>query len=733
MSESDSIKIKRREFIIGSAAVCLGFCMPGRSPFAAGSENSEIISAAHWVRVAPDNTVTIMSPAAEMGQGSMTAIPMIFAEEFDVAWEQVKIEFSPSDDTHFKNPTSWVRSIMLTLGSSAVSGYYDTARLYGAQARQMFLSAAAERWGVPVNSLRTEKGVISMSPGVKKITYGELAADIDPASVSGKIATPALKAPSEFNIIGKSVERCDVPDKVKGIPLFSIDIDLPGMLFATVVHSPVNGAPVEKIINKKQIESRKKVLRVVSLKDAVAVVAESYEVALKAEKDLEIQWGRVDKLDNYSDESGFNTHLQMLRNSELSGIVVQQAGDVGKVKNKVEKEFSAEYFSDYIYHAQMEPLNAVADVKSGGVDLWVGTQAPTHCIRSVAKELNLPEAKINLKRMFLGGGFGRRGAQDHDYVIDAVRLSGIMKKPVKVIWSREADVKSGRFKPIKAVAMKAGLDARDKLLSWEHRTVSDEALKQSDPYRYEKAQGWPVISSSGMESDYDIENIHAEIVDPDTGVRTSPHRGIGATVNKFASESFLDEIALRKNIDPLDIRLGLLHRHDRAIQVLHTVSDMAEWEQRKRNTGFGMAFDSVYFPSAYVVKVGVNKSTGVIRVEKVWAAVDVGLALHPDNIQAQLEGQIIFAISSMLKERITMSNGAVDQSNFHDYPVLRMNEVPDMEITVISNPDAKPAGVGDSRLSAIPAAIANAYTDASGIRLRHMPFTPERVKISLSV
>ena len=280
--------------------------------------------------------------------------------------------------------------------------------------------------------------------------------------------------------------------------------------------------------------------------------------------------------------------------------------------------------------------------------------------------------------------------------------------------------------------MQAGEDADGKLISWHHRTASDEALKQSDPYRYEKGGGWPVISSGGMEIDYDIDHVLAEMLDPDTGVRAAPMRGIGGSINKFAGECFLDEITLQKGMDPLDIRLQLLSKHAIAQKVLSTVAKMSGWRKRHSGAGLGLAFQTAYYPTAYVVQVTVDLKTGVIRVPKVWVALDVGIAIHPKNIIGQLEGQIIFAISNVLKERITMTNGVVDQSNFHDYPVMRMSDIPEIEVEVLTRSNSKPLGVGDSRCEIIPAAIGNGFSDLTGKRLRHLPFIPSRVMKSLN-
>lgn len=734
LSKDKRAKITRRDFLVTTSGICFSFVLPGTGP--AYTDLTERRNEFHlaWVKIGTDNTITIMSPAAELGQGSMTALPMIFAEELDADWNDVRIEFSPADDVNFKNPTSWVHGIMLTLGSSTVSGYFDTVRYYGAQARKLLLLTAARHWNVPMEELTTEPGMVVHTDTLRRIRYGEIAKldiEYDPLP---EVTESDLKPIDQFRIIGSDLPRYDVPGKVTGSALYSIDVNLPGMVFATVTHSPVKGGIPLSISNETQIAKRTDILRIIKLPDAVAIVSRTYEAAYLAEKELDIAWSKVNKLVNYSDAKGLEMHSRLARDTSLKGMPVQEQGDAHEALKAAAKTWQAEYLSDYLYHAQMEPLNAVANVKENGktVEVWAGTQAPTHCVRSVARELGIAVDKVQLHRTYLGGAFGRRGAQDHDFVIDAVQLSRHMKLPVKVIWSRESDVRTGRFKPIKAMLLRAGENAQGKLIAWSHRTASDEALKQSDPYRYEKVKGWPVISSVGMDIDYDIENISAQILDPDTGIRTSPLRGVGGTINKFASESFLDEIALDKKVDPLDLRLQLLHNHPVAKKTLNTVAEMSNWKNRRQDEGLGLAFDSLFYPTAYVVKVAVDKNTGVISIPKVWVALDVGIAIHPQNIIGQMEGQIIFAISNVLKERITITNGTVDQSNFNDYPFMRISEIPDIEVKILTRKNSKPSGVGDSRLSTIPAAIGNGFASLTGKRLRHLPFIPTRVLELLS-
>lgn len=722
--------LSRRQFIAGSAGIAFYFSLPLAGCSKSGPPDTQAAGFSAWVKIFPDNRITIVSPAAEMGQGSMTSIPMIFAEELDADWSQVSIEFSPADDEIFKNPTPWAWSVMMTLGSSAVSGYFDSVRLLGAQARRVLLNVAAGYWQVPVMELITEPSMVLHKPSGRHLSYGEIAEQMDEAVQLPEVTSADLKSPDRFRIIGKDIPRYDIPSKVKGESIYSIDVELPDMLYASIVRAPQRGSRPLRISNEAEVAALPGVLKLVLLADAVAILATGYQVALDAEKQLVVQWQPVDKLSGYNERSGLENHRQAVMDKRLQGLAWQQQGDVETAFKQADNVYEAEYQTEYLYHAQMEPLNAVANVTEDGkrVEVWAGTQVPTYCARSVAAALDIPVAQVKLHRTMLGGGFGRRAAQDQDYVVDAAILSKTMGKPVKAIWSREQDVRAARLKPVTAHYLRAGLDAGGKLVAWHHRLASDEAHKQADPYRYMNNKNWPVISGVGLETQYDIRHILAEVIDRDTGVRIAALRGIGGSLNKFASESFIDEIALRQRQDPLQFRIDLLADNPQAQGVLRKVSEMAGWSARDPGNGFGLAFgESGESWFGIIAQVDVDRETATVSVRKVWVALDVGLAVHPDNIKAQVESGVIYAISNTLKERISFANGAIEQSNFHDYPILRIDEIPDIETSIISRPDAKPTGVGDTTPVLVPAAIANGFAAATGKRIRHLPMTPDVV------
>ena len=419
-------KMSRRRFLANTTGLTFAFALPAcnRENLKSNAVGRERPLTA-WVKIDVDNTITIMSPASELGQGSMTAIPMIFAEELDADWDRVRIEFSPAEDEIFKNPTWWAWDIMLTLGSSSVSGYYDSLRLFGSQARKVLLMAAADDWRVPIEELTTGPSVVKHSATARCLTYGEIVAFFEPPDRLPEVTESGLKNPDDFRIIGSDLPRYDIPFKVRGVPIYSIDTYVPDMVFAAIVRSPRRGGRPINISNRRALEKGRDILELVTLPDAVAVVARTYEAAFKAEKMLSVDWSPVPKLSAYSDVESLEEHAALARDLEMQGATLQEKGDANGAIRDAAKIYEAEYRSDYVYHAQLEPLNSVAHVKPDGrsVEIWAGTQAPTHCTRSVAEVLRIPVENVRLHRSYVGGAFGRRGAQDHDYVTDAVLLS----------------------------------------------------------------------------------------------------------------------------------------------------------------------------------------------------------------------------------------------------------------------------------------------------------------------
>jgi isoquinoline 1-oxidoreductase beta subunit len=410
-------------------------------------------------------------------------------------------------------------------------------------------------------------------------------------------------------------------------------------------------------------------------------------------------------------------------------------GDARRAMETASSTISADYVSDYAYHAQMEPLNAVASIAPDGqsCEIWCGTQSQTMAQESVANVLGISRDKVKLHDMLLGGAFGRRGHRDEEFVIDAVLMAKVAGKPVKVIWTREDDVHNGRMRPLSAHYLRAGLDKNGKIVAWHQRIAVDRVLPFADPVRYKNARGRDGIVMRGVElTTYDIPNALSEQLYRDTGARTSPLRGIGWTANVFAQESFLDEIATKRAIDPVQLRLELLKDLPRGRKVVERTAEMANWgAKREPGRALGFAFvDYSNTPIAGIVEISFDNQTGKIKVHHVWSALDCGIAIHPDNVVAQTESSIIYGIGMSLMERITYKDGAVRQSNFYDYPVPRMNDIPEMHIDLLVT-DNHPTGVGQMGTPMIGPAIANAMFQLTGKRFRESPMTPARVKKAL--
>jgi len=729
--------LKRRDFLVGVGVSGLGlvFGLDLKPALDATTEVDKDGTGAGvkmpWVRIAPDGAITIMAPAAEMGQGTMTALAIVFAEELDADWDKVAVEFSPSDDKIYANPLPFFFGMMVTAASTAVMAYYKNMRIYGAQARRVLLEAAANHLNVPVSELTTEPSVVVHARSGQRLSYGEIAGFATLPETLPAISEKDLKDPSQFRLIGHEIPRVDIPAKTNGSAIYSIDVRLPNMVYATIVRAPVLGAtPVS--VNDMEVSKMHGVLKVMQLPpDRVAIAARTYEAALAAERALKITWSKIAQSD-FDSERAMVQQSAIARDLGKAGVQVQNTGDVVAAISGAAKVYQAEYRTEFVYHAQLEPLNSVSWVKNGGksVEVWAGSQTPTHLVRSVAEALGIAPENVTLHRTYLGGGFGRRSAMDHDWAVDSALVSKELGLPVKVIWSRESDVRFGRFKPMTAQYLQAAEDSNGRLIAWHHRLVADEALAMTDPVRFEKGKEFPRISTTGIKTDYDVPNILVEAVRNKLGVRMSAVRGVGSTVNQFAAESFVDEIAMARGDDPVEMRLGLLQKSPAEQEVLRAVAGMAGWKKGEK-AGRGVSYvTNAGTYMATIAQVTVDRNTGVIRVSEIWIAADVGVPISPRNLDAQLQSAVIHSLSNLLKERITFKNGEVQQSNFYDYQVLRMSEAPEVHTHIIPSM-RNPVGIGDLGGIGVGPAVANAFFSATGRRLRQSPFLPDRVLAAL--
>lgn len=730
--------LKRRDFLVGVGVSGLGLVFGlDLKPAGAGTEVDSDKTAAGvkmaWVRVAPNGAITIMAPAAEMGQGTMTALAIIFAEELDADWNKVSVEFSPSDDAIYGSPLSFFFGMMITAASTAVLAYYKNMRLYGAQARRVLLDAAAGRLSVPVEELTTEPSMVVHAKSGRRLSYGEIAGFATVPVTLPAMTEKDLKDPSQFRLIGREIPRVDIPQKTDGSAQYSIDVRVPNMAYATIVRAPVLGAAVVSV-NDAEVAKLPGVIKVMPLPpDRVAVAAHTYEAALAGERALKIEWSRIAQSE-FDSERAMEEQSNLARDLSKAGVVVQSGGDAPGALRGAAKVYQAEYRTAYVYHAHLEPLNSVAWVKDGGksAEVWAGSQAPTHCVRSVAEALGIAPENVQLHRTFLGGGFGRRSAKDHDWAVDSALVSKELGQPVKVIWSRESDVRYGRFKPMTAQYLQAAEDKDGRLIAYHHRLVADEALAMTDPLRYEKGKEFPRISTTGIKTDYDFSNVLVEALRVKQGVRMSAVRGVGSTVNQFAAESFIDEIAFARGADPVEFRLDLLRKFPAEQEVLRAAAQMAGWKTGEK-AGRGVSFvTNAGTYMATVARVEVDRATGAIRVPEIWIAADVGVAISPRNLDAQLQSAVIHSLSNLLKERITFKNGAVQQSNFYDYQVLRMSEAPEVHTHIVPS-TRNPVGIGDLGGIGVGPAVANAFFSATGKRLRQSPFLADRVLAALKV
>src|SRR6266481_2881739 len=635
--QTSNADISRRGFMIGAAGFTFAVALrlPAGTAKAAGKD--AVLSP--WVTISTDDTVAIMSPAAEMGQGSLTSLPLILAEELDADWSKVRIVVAPPNDELYKNPAF---GYMYTAGSNAVTAYFKDLRKFGAQVRKVLLTNAARHWNVPVEELTTEPNVVVHAKSGRRLSYGEIAAFAELPAKAPEVAESELKSPDKFRLIGKDVMRVELPQKVNGTAQYSIDVQVPGMLYGAILRSPVEGAGPDKIDDAKA-KAIAGVVQVVPLPYGVGVIAETPWAAFDAKDALKVTWTR--------------------------------AGNALKIA---------------------------------------------------------PE-KIAYHDMLMGGGFGRRGHRDEEYVHDAVVLSNAVKKPVKAMWTREDDVHNGRFNPLSAHFLRAGFDASGKLIAFHHRKACDEVTAFQDPVRFERQKGRDGIAYNGLDAPYyEIPNRLGEAVPRESGLRTSSLRGIAHLTNIFAIESFMDELARKRGIDPATFRRDLVKANPRALNIIDRVARMADWGKKRDGSALGFTYMNYSGTQiALIAEVSVDRTSGALRVPKVWTALDPGITVQPDNIVAQTESSIVYGLGFALFERITIDDGAVQESNFYDYHVPRLNEIPQMFIEVVAT-DNHPTGVGQMATPLVAPAIANAVAELTGVRLRETPMSPDRVRKALA-
>ena len=717
MTEKNDKGISRRGFLKAAGGVTFAvaaYALFPKLPFGGEAEASgEFVGkeVTAWVRIGSDGKITIYNPAAEMGQGSMTALPLIIAEEMDADWDDVVIENSPIEPDIYGSGGFGSSLRMITVGSRSVRTYYDSLRIAGAQVRAVLIAAAAKNWGVPSGEIIAEQSFAIHKPSGRRAAFGEIAGSMEIPKSAPQVTAKDLKDPEDFTLIGnQNVPRFDIPSKTDGSAMYSIDVRLPNMAYAVISRSPVNGAkPTLK--NASAVNGMRGVVKVVTLDHGIGVIAESAEEALAAKNALEIGWSGGEAR-GHDSETMFDIYAAVASDPAKAARALESKGDVQNALNASAKTYSADYLNDHAYHAQMEPLNAVVSVAADGksAEVWAGSQAPDGARSAAAGVLGISRENVKYNQMYLGGGFGRRS--NSDYVEEAASLAKTVKGPVKLIWTREDDITYGQFRPGSLQRMEAGVDKSGNVAAWRYTIVGT---------------GGGLLTSGAESAFYDFQNVLVERRDVEAGIRTKHWRAVGHGPNKFAIEAFIDEIAHGEKQDPYQFRRKLMAKHRRALKVLDTAAEMAEWGKpspkgRAKGIAFGERSGSL---CAGVFEVSADD--GRIRVHRIWCALDSGQVIQPDNVIAQSEGNILMALGNVLYESVTIKDGKVIETNFDGYNIARIEDTPDLiDIRIIPS-NEPPAGVGEAALPVVGGAVSNAFFALTGRRLRHMPFTPEKV------
>ena len=737
-NERDRHDFSRRDFsrrdFFGAAAGLTLALVAAPDPLAFIGESSEALADAPlapnvWVSIATDGAITIVSPAAELGQGTFTTLPAIFAEELDADWTKVK-PVMPSEWNNNKFGNPMYNGAFQTSASNSTRGYFKPMRIAGAQARRVLIDAVAAKWGVPATELSTEPSVVVHKASGRRISYGEIAAFAKAPAELPKIEDKDLKKAADFRLIGKDAGRVDVPLKVTGAAKYAMDVQVPGMVYAAVLQSPYPGGAPETVDDAR---ARKVagITDIVKLPEGVGVIGSSVEATQAAKNLLKVTWSDVPAA-HHDSERALKEFAVIGRDLSREGVPFASSGDARAAMRGAAKVFRGDYQTRYVYHAQMEPLNATAAVAADGksAEIWAGTQGPTALHAQVASLLGIDRSNITLHQHLVGGAYGRRGSQE--VVLDAVRLAKVAGKPVKLVWSREDDIAGGKFRPMTAHHIEAGFDAAGKLVAWHHRVISESAVA----YMAATAGTTPpkldlIVMKGSPVPQYPVPDKLAEHVIVPGNARLSPWRGVGNGHNAFAVESFLDEIAQAQGKDPIAFRLELSQGVPRAQTLLRTVAVMSEWKKPRDGRALGVAFmEKDETLSAGVAEVSVDRATGKIKVHNFWTAIDAGLAVQPRNLAAQTEGSIVYGLGHVLREKITIRDGRVLESNFSDYEITRMSDVPNIEVQVVST-NNPPTGAGEDGLPLVACAVGNAIAKLTGVRLRELPFAPERVRGAL--
>jgi isoquinoline 1-oxidoreductase subunit beta len=710
--------LSRRTFIQAAAASGGGLMLSLRLPLTkdeAQAAGTDGFAPNAFIRIGSDGQIILTMPYVEMGQGTYTSVPMLIAEELEVELNQVRLEHAPPNEKLYANPLLGVQA---TGNSNAMRGAWKPLRQAGATARSMLVAAAAKRWKVEPASCRAQSGEVRHPPTRRSIKYGKLAADAARLPVPQNVA---LKEPREFKLIGTPAKRLDTPAKVNGAAVYGIDVRPPGVKIATLAQSPVFGGRLRSV-DDTAAKAVKGVRQIVRLDDAVAVVADHMGAAKKGLAALKIEWdeGPHAQLDTAA------IAAELEQATLKPGAVAQNVGDADKAMAGALTKVEAIYQVPFLAHATMEPMNCTVHVRKGECEIWIGNQALARVQAMAAQAAGLPPEKVIVRNHLLGGGFGRR--LEADGAVRAVQIAQQVDGPVKVVWTREEDIQHDMYRPYWFDRISAGLDKDGKPVAWNHRFAGSSVIARWLPPGFKDGLD-PDSTEGAIDLVYDLPNFHVEYVRVEpAGIPTAFWRSVGPSHNVFVTESFIDELAAAAKQDAVAYRRALLAKSPRAKAVLDLAAQKAGWGQPlPQGSGRGVSLQFAFGSyQAQVAQVEVSKS-GTVRVRRVTCAMDCGTVVNPDTVQAQLQSGIIFGTTAALFGEITLKNGRVEQTNFDTYQVLRMSDVPDIEVHIVKSAEP-PGGMGETGTSAIVPAIANAIFAATGKRLRKMPIDPAALK-----
>ncbi len=707
--------VSRRRFLVQSAAagggLVIGLSLPTAVRRVLAQEapkTGKPVNPNAFIRIAPDDTVTILLKHSEMGQGVATSLAMVVAEELECDWTKVRSEHAPADMAYAHT----AYGMQMTGGSTSTWESFDQLRTAGAMARQMLIAAAAGRWNVPESECKAENGVVVH--GEKKLRYGELAAAAAKLPAPGAVK---LKDRKDWKLIGKPTHRLDSPDKITGKAQFGIDVRRPGMLVALVARSPYFGGKV-KAFRAEKAKAVAGVVNVVQIPSGVAVLARHFWAARLGREALEIDW-------DPGTEASHSTAAQREQYRTLvrsAGSVAATKGDAEAAMARAAKTVEAEYEVPYLAHAMMEPLNCTVEITPGKCEIWTGTQFQTGDQAAAAKIAGLKPEQVKVHTPFLGGGFGRRANPNADFVSEAVHLARAAGKPVKVLWTREDDIRGGYYRPMWMSRMRAGLDAGGRISGWTH-TVVGQSILGGTPFSAMIKNGIDETSVEGAADSPYLKAVADHRVDlhtPQVPVTVLWWRSVGHSHTAFAVESFVDELAHSAGKDPVAFRREICQHDPRRLRVVDLCAEKFGWGKPLppgHAAGFAV-HESFRSLVAHAAEVSVED--GAIRVHRVVTAVDCGPTVNPNGVEAQMQGGIIFGLSAALFGEITFKDGRVEQSNFHDYPIVRMAQAPRIEVHVVES-EEQMGGTGEPGVPPVAPAVANAVFALTGKRLRRLP------------